>query len=83
MSKAVNVNIRKFISGVFSIPCEQLVSATLPERETTANNCLIVHRACAKYVAPHVMYLTSLRLILREITTQQARPLARPNAADT
>ena len=37
MSKAVNVNIRNFISGVFSIPCEQLVSATLPERETTAS----------------------------------------------
>ena len=37
VSNPVNVNIRKFISGVFSIPCEQLVSATLPERETIAS----------------------------------------------
>ena len=48
---------------------EQLVLPTLPERETTANYRLNFHRACAKYVTTHVMYLTSLRLISREITT--------------
>ena len=58
------------------MPCEQLVSPVLPEKETTASNRLIFHRACAKYVTPHVMYLTLLRLISREITTQQGRPNA-------
>ena len=53
---------------------QQLFSPTLPERETTASNCLIFHRAYAKYVTPHVMHLTLLRLISQEITTQQAHP---------
>ena len=48
----------------------------LSKRETTASNRLIFHRACAKYITPHMMYLTSLRFILREITTLQARPNA-------
>ena len=55
------------------VPCEQLVSPTLPERSTTASNRLIFHRACAKYVTPHVMYLTSLRLISREIKSPKRR----------
>ena len=58
------------------LPCEQLVSPTLPERKTTASNRLTFHRACAKYVSPHVMYLTSLLLVPREISTHQARPNA-------
>ena len=63
-------------ASILKLPCEQLVSPTLPERETTASNRLIFHRACAKYVTSHVMYLTSLRLISREISTQQAHPNA-------
>ena len=49
---------------------------TLPERETTASNRLNFHRACVKCVTPHVMHLTSLPLISREISTQQAHPNA-------
>ena len=56
-------------SAKVRLPCEQLVSPALPERETTVSNRLIYHRACAKYVTPHVMYLTLIRLISREITT--------------
>ena len=56
--------------GHGALPCEQLVSPTLPERETTASNRLILHRAS------HVMYLTSLCLISQEISTQQAHPNA-------
>ena len=40
----------------FGLPCEQLVSPTLPERVTTASNPLICHLACAKFVTPHVMH---------------------------
>ena len=65
--------------STFVLPCEQLVSPMLPEsRETTASNRLIFHRACAKYLTPHVMLLTSL-LFSRDkyrITKQQAHPNA-------
>ena len=40
------------------LPYEQLVSPTLPEREITASNRLIFHRAGAKYITPHVMHST-------------------------
>ena len=76
MWKAVTRFRKSLLKTVFilKLHCEQFVSATLPERETTASNRLIFHRACAKYVTSHVMYLTSLRLISREISIQQARP---------
>ena len=34
------------------LPCEQLVSPTLNERETTASNRLLFHRACASSSCP-------------------------------
>ena len=44
-----------------------------PKPKAEADN---TNRAFAEYATPHVMYLTSLRLISLEITTQQARPNA-------
>ena len=66
-----NVTIRN-VTFCLHLPCEQLVSPTLVQE----SNRLIFHRACAKYVTPHVMYLTSLHFLSRKITTQQARPNA-------
>ena len=42
-------NITKTVAGV---PCEQLVSPTPNERETTASNRLLFHRACASSSRP-------------------------------
>ena len=54
------------MASAMPLPCEQLVSPTLPGKETTASNRLIFHGAYAKYVTSHVIHLTSLRLISRE-----------------
>ena len=47
-----------------AVPCEQLVSPTPNERETTASNRLLFHRACASSArTPHVMHLMSISFV--------------------
>ena len=48
--------------AINTLPCKQLVSPTLYERETKASNRLIFN---AQYVTPHMMHLTLLPLISR------------------
>ena len=54
------------------VPCEQLVSPTPNERETTASNRLLFHRACASSArTPHVMHLMSISFV-NTVKTGQA-----------
>ena len=62
------------IHALSMVPCKQLVSPTLPKRETTVSNQSIFYRAGAKYITPNMMHLTSLCIISQEkygITTHR------------
>ena len=61
MRKAVT-RFRKSLlktASILKLPCEQLVSPTLPERETTASNRLIFHRSEVRYIPRDVFDITS------------------------
>ena len=55
------------ISASESLPCEQLVSPTPNERETTASNCLLFHRACASSSRPTWCIWRQFHLFVRTV----------------
>ena len=72
--KNENLILSNKLTNVY--PASSWCLLRFPREKPLRESVLIFHWACAKYVTPHVMYLTSICLISREIMTQQTRPNA-------